>query len=1259
MQETLLHEDVEECKEADVSDDDGPTTEGAESPTVNEHHPETSTASTTNGIEHGRRSHGNPPPALEENGGAESIDDVGSLAYLRKSIDVEDIDVPISTDDLMRSLDAELDKRRPDTYIITQLCRDLGEIPSKWRARVWKELLCPGGIKADLPWDVISMMEQDDPNQRVIRADAPRTRAKDFAPHSRECVEQTLVHLLTYYCKCKNIRYKQGMNEVLAPFLLLRGDLSSTSPSSGWTDAVVYQCFYTFIDKYLTNVFSDREFRSLQCSMRLLRLLLQYHDPNLCAHLDQHDMSPELYVTPWFITFFTRNESPDLVFALWDTVLLEDDPCLLHFFALALLEDSRDRVMEADVAELPQVLARLTFTSVEHVCYRPLTDRSLPALRQMGAAPCLNVHPQEVVAHMVSKIQTNHAPNGLALLLLDCRPFSAFQDFHFSLSYHIDPDVLASPEAFNVLLDGFGRMKECHFCFLGDSSIAQQRVSSDDPATSASASSNGPVSPSGDCDMHVTRFVLLFLQHGFQHVSKVQGGIEALRAEVAALADVDVQDQLTVGEWNDVDDPSSLKAKAKKLLLGKLPTLTQRFRGAIKPFVKKPQSTSSADDGDGSGNTTTQGPLVDEEEWVEVVVRSKEVLKRTSSSSTIAPVKQVLFGPGKLGILFKGIDKSPITVDSVVPKGQADLTNQVERGDVLIAIAGQSVRGMKFHQVMDLLHAAARPMTLEFSHPSTRYLDVLDALSLPPHAPTMLRNGPYSISLLWDSVAGASRYQLQFALQSEHRFHPWATVAVKNRTAGGVALLDHIAAPAETAGTLVGLEPNEKYLVRLRCGTDTTWGVYSEASAVLTTLPLDTPSRQPPTQSLSPRTTPSPSSVVFLAGECPDVVELGLFYYRVLIGLRARSGPSYEAPTVEVALDKGSLIKCEEKVTRGPYVFVRLQDTELWAFETTVDNAAVLERLAFEDKPEGAVKLVDKAVASTTSHPQPPPSPQPPSLVAPSGLDVHAPTTTSLVVSWEALLDPFVVKYQLQYSKNSFGAMWATKDVSGQLNSCVLAHLSPGTPYVVRIRAGYESAWGPFSAKSEAVKTLEDDQPTKASSNPKFFNAFVERAAETAAVAARTVSARLTRTVSQDNMDDAAMTKDMMDLPSLVVNVDEMKAASKEFRWFAAKKVSGDVEWTCDLVVSHGYVMAICPDADRPGWGRVEDKRQLKLLSKITSKRGVQTSVVFHFKKVEGSDDQDMETLEFLIHDRQGCLQLVKERFLAITAKPGASCTST
>ncbi|KDO31424.1 hypothetical protein SPRG_04039 [Saprolegnia parasitica CBS 223.65] len=805
---------------------------------------------------------------------------------------IDDPHAPISRDDLMRSLDAELNRRRPDTYIITQLCHDLGHVPSSRRARVWQALLLPGGAKSG-ECDIFGPIDADDPNQRVIRADAPRTRPKDFDARDRSGLEHCLLHVLTYYCKCKTIRYKQGMNEVLAPFVLLFG-LDA--------HAVVYQCYYTFIDKYLTNVYSDREFRSLQCSMRLLRLLLLYHDPRLCSYLDEHDMTPELYVTPWFMTLFARNTAPDVLFALWDAVLLHDDPTLLHFVALALLQDQRDVLLRADPAELPQVLTSLSITSVDHasslltkalqtmhitptsfrkdilsVCYRPLTDRTVSALKQIGATSCLTLHPSELVSYMAQKVQGTLA-SSMNLIILDCRPFPAFQEFHLSLSYHIDPDVAANPEAFRVLLDGFSRMKDCHFCFVGSKASR-----SSEPET---ASSSPLTDPDLVDDVAISRFVVMFLQHNFAHVSKVLGGLDAVRDEFLATLDDSVVEQLVVGEYVDDTSASSLKVKAKRLM-GKLPTQSalqslQRLKSTItKPpllFGKAPTTPPTID------GVTQSALMVGDDEWVEVCVKSKEILRR-SSKSMADDWKLVTFEAGKLGILFKGVDRSQITVDSIVPRGQAEAAGVLERGDVLETIDGANIRGLRFHAVMEMLQRAHRPVSLQFSSPPTRLLDVLDALSVPPHAPLLLRNGPYSLSIIWDHVPGATRYQLQFAPQSEHRFHPWATLAVKSQSG---SVVDH---SSDVSGTVVGLEPGEKYLLRVRCGTPTNWGIYSEPSATMTTIETASSRRL-----LSPKASPSHGTsslsnmVVFLAGECPDVVESGLFYYRVLLGLRARAG---------------------------------------------------------------------------------------------------------------------------------------------------------------------------------------------------------------------------------------------------------------------------------------------------------------------------------------------------------------------------------
>lgn len=52
-------------------------------------------------------------------------------------------------------------------------------------------------------------------NQRVVRADAERTRGN-------EALDKDVIELvLTKYCKNNAIKYKQGLNEVLAPFLYL------------------------------------------------------------------------------------------------------------------------------------------------------------------------------------------------------------------------------------------------------------------------------------------------------------------------------------------------------------------------------------------------------------------------------------------------------------------------------------------------------------------------------------------------------------------------------------------------------------------------------------------------------------------------------------------------------------------------------------------------------------------------------------------------------------------------------------------------------------------------------------------------------------------------------------------------------------------------------------------------------------------------------------------------------------------------------
>jgi len=131
-------------------------------------------------------------------------------------------------------------------------------------------------------------------NVRVIKNDCMRTRVGIFD----QALKDDLERLLTFYCKREKLSYKQGLNEVAAPFINFRTSHVHISN--------IYNYLVLFIDKFLPNAFIDKDFLSLQCCFRILNLLLKYHDPSFHTFLNINDCPPEIYATPWFLTLFAR-----------------------------------------------------------------------------------------------------------------------------------------------------------------------------------------------------------------------------------------------------------------------------------------------------------------------------------------------------------------------------------------------------------------------------------------------------------------------------------------------------------------------------------------------------------------------------------------------------------------------------------------------------------------------------------------------------------------------------------------------------------------------------------------------------------------------------------------------------------------------------------------------------------------------------------------------------------------------------------------
>ena len=80
---------------------------------------------------------------------------------------------------------------------------------------------------------------------RVIKTDSLRTRADQFDDALRTKLEM----ILSFYCLKEKISYKQGLNEVAAPFVyFLKTNIKL---------ATAYNYFQAFIDKFLATFYFD------------------------------------------------------------------------------------------------------------------------------------------------------------------------------------------------------------------------------------------------------------------------------------------------------------------------------------------------------------------------------------------------------------------------------------------------------------------------------------------------------------------------------------------------------------------------------------------------------------------------------------------------------------------------------------------------------------------------------------------------------------------------------------------------------------------------------------------------------------------------------------------------------------------------------------------------------------------------------------------------------------------------------------------
>ncbi|XP_078513868.1 TBC1 domain family member 23 isoform X1 [Lissotriton helveticus] len=405
-----------------------------------------------------------------------------------------------------------------------------GPVPAELRAKVWKIALNVSGKGDSLAsWDGFL----DLPEQAVIHEDCQKLLDQLSVPEDEKTVLLLDIEsVITFYCKSRSVKYQSSLSwiHLLKPLVDLRIPRSD-----------LYNCFYAIKNKYI-----PRDCSQKGRPFHLFRLLLQYHEPELCSFLDTKKITPDSYALNWLGSLFSCYCSTIVTQTIWDNYLQQADPFFIYFLMLIILVNTKDRILaqESDSKEdiikflanspssletediedlfsLAQYYYSKTPTSFRKE-NQSLFGSSLLGLRDddndLSQALCLPISVSEI-------LQANQQQGeGVRFFVVDCRPAEQYNSGHLSTAFHLDSDLmLQNPGEFALsvksLLEAQKQSIESgsvaggeHLCFMGSGREEE--------------------------DMYMNMVLAHFLQKSKEYISIAKGGFMALQQH---LADINVE----------------------------------------------------------------------------------------------------------------------------------------------------------------------------------------------------------------------------------------------------------------------------------------------------------------------------------------------------------------------------------------------------------------------------------------------------------------------------------------------------------------------------------------------------------------------------------------------------------------------------------------------------------------------------------------------------------------------------------------------
>jgi hypothetical protein len=407
----------------------------------------------------------------------------------------------------LEELLGELSKESPNELRVRELCRESPNLISESgkRLEVWIRLLLGNSsssiVSKDAP--VGNSGQSQCLEQNVLEADVRRTRSEIEIFRSLMWRDK-LKEMMLDFCVTTQTQYKQGMNEIAAPFLYLNPPPASAK--------LTYDMYASFLFRYLERYFCLDESSFLFKAFRLFGILLKYHDPTLGNHLEDQAFLPEFYSAQWFLTLHARNLPIHLVLRLWDMLIAVDDAGFTFFIGLAILQKYRRAILASEMGCIPEVISGMTiedesdvdaisqsawklyratprcFNRCLRLCCVPTPELGLRAAQEaqlaarafssehlrehdtfmaaQTARSCVMISAQDLVSSLVHDALS---PPETQYMVLDARPADAVQQYGAGAlprAVQLDPSLLGDSERLAAWMAAHAGARGCHLCLV-------------------------------------------------------------------------------------------------------------------------------------------------------------------------------------------------------------------------------------------------------------------------------------------------------------------------------------------------------------------------------------------------------------------------------------------------------------------------------------------------------------------------------------------------------------------------------------------------------------------------------------------------------------------------------------------------------------------------------------------------------------------------------------------------------------------------